>query len=94
MSLPRKYSLQEVIACRIREFADENGFSYAELAQITGVPKSTITSFMSKTNRNLKIETIAKLANGFDMTVREFFDDDRFDMVDIEELINIRGNRH
>ncbi|MDO4939087.1 MAG: helix-turn-helix transcriptional regulator [Lachnospiraceae bacterium] len=92
MPLPKEYKLQELIAKKIREYADEYGLSYSELSQITGIPKSTLTSFMSGAHKGLRIETVAKLANGFDMTLKEFFDDDRFDMIDMEDLLDLRRN--
>lgn len=79
-------TLHEAVESRIRELIEENDYSWDNIAAVTGVPKSTITDYMRGASRDIKLSTVAKIANGLRLTVRDFFNDDRFDMINIEEL--------
>ncbi|MBQ0146537.1 MAG: helix-turn-helix transcriptional regulator [Lachnospiraceae bacterium] len=86
MPLPPKILLHDAVATRIRELTEEKGYSVDVLSSVSGVPKSTITDYLRGASKDIKLSTVAKIANGFDMTVLDFFVDDRFDLIDIEEL--------
>ena len=36
----------------------------------------------------MKLQTLAAVSNGFGMTLREFFDSDVFDIIDVEALLD------
>ena len=90
MSLPKKMKLQDIMIAKIREYCDEYGLSYSELAGITGIPKSTITDYMTYASKDMRLSTLVKLANGFNITLRELFEDERFDMIDMEDVMKIQ----
>lgn len=87
MPLPPKVVLHDVVASRIMELSDKKQYSRGELAMASRVPKSTITDYLRGASTDMKLETVAKIANGFGLTMRDFFDDDRFDLIDIEDLL-------
>lgn len=86
MSFYPRISLHYAVASRIRELTEEEHYSWDDLARVTGVPKSTITDYMRGSSKDIKLETVAKIANGLKLTLLDFFNDDRFDMINIEEL--------
>ncbi len=90
MSLPKKMKLQEIMIAKIREYCDEYDLSYSELAGITGIPKSTITDYMTHASKDMRLTTLVKLTNGFNITPRAFFEDERFDMIDMEDVMKIK----
>lgn len=87
MPLPPKVVLHDAVASRIMELSDKKQYSRGELAMAAQVPKSTITDYLRGASTDMKLETVAKIANGLGLTMRDFFDDDRFDLIDIEDLL-------
>lgn len=87
MPLPPKVVLHDAVASRIMELSDKKQYSRGELAMASRVPKSTITDYLRGASTDMKLETVAKIANGLGLTMRDFFDDDRFDLIDIEDLL-------
>lgn len=58
---------RKVVERRLKEL----GMSKADLARASGVPQSTIGSFMSSANSNLRMDTARAIATALQMTVAE-----------------------
>ena len=54
------------------------------LANISGVSPSTIYSMLNQKSQNPGVVSIKKLCDGFEITVREFFDSPLFDETEQE----------
>lgn len=50
-----------------------------KFCKMSGVPCSTISTFMSGKTELLKIDTLLHICEGFNITLREFFSDEMFD---------------
>ena len=87
MPLPTRMLLHDAVTARIKDLAEEQGYSMDRLSHASGVPKSTLTDYMRGASKDIKLSTIAKIANGFGMTITGFFCEDWFDLIDIEELL-------
>ena len=72
-------NVSEALVIRLRELLDNECMSVARLSQICHVPASTIRDILNGKTKQTGIETINKIANGFDISIREFFDSDYFD---------------
>ena len=74
-------TLSTAISTRISNIMKEHNIkSYRKLSFITGVPKSTITEFMSmKKTTYPQLPTLQILCDGLGLTIRDFFDDPIFD---------------
>ena len=70
--------LREAIANRIKELCKEKGITIYRLAQLSGVPHTTIMSIFSGATKNPSVTTIDKLCKALDITLAEFFKDSRF----------------
>ena len=46
---------------------------------MSGVPCSTISTFMSGKSELLKLDTLLHICNGFNITLSDFFSDQTFD---------------
>ena len=68
---------------RILDLCGERGITVNKISNISGVTQSTVNDIISGTTNNAGIATIKKLCDGFEITVREFFDSDLFD--DLEQ---------
>ena len=76
---------KEVVARRIQELCVQRGLAINALANLCGVPPSTIYSMLNAKSQNPGIISIQKICDGLEISVREFFDDPLFD--DLEPVI-------
>ena len=75
---------KEAVAQRILELCRERNIAVNALANISGVSPSTIYSMLNQKSQNPGVVSIKKLCDGFDITVREFFDSQLFDETEQE----------
>ncbi len=59
---------------RIQRLCAQRDWSYYKLAKESGIPYSTLNTMMLKTNAP-SITTLAKICNGFGITLAQFFDE-------------------
>ena len=75
----------EAIAYRIRQLCKEHGITPNGLSNLAAVPQSTIKSILNGESQNPGSVTIKKLCDGFEISIREFFNSDLFD--DLEQEV-------
>lgn len=71
--------LSDAIRKRINYYLKENNMNTWKLCKMSGVPCSTISTFMSGKSELLKLDTLLHICNGFNITLSEFFSDPTFD---------------
>ena len=76
---------KEAVAKRILELCNERNIAVNALANISGVPPTTIYSMLNAKSQNPGIVSIKKLCDGLGISLRQFFNSDIFD--DIEQEI-------
>lgn len=64
----------QILAERIRSLRMKRGFSANKLGTMSGVDAATIESIEKGQSKNPKIQTLHKIAIGFNMTLAEFLD--------------------
>ena len=52
------------------------------LCKMSGIPCSTISTFMGKKTELIKLDTLLHICEGFNITLGEFFADSMFDDVE------------
>ena len=75
---------KEAVAQRILELCRERNIAVNALANISGVSPSTIYSMLNQKSQNPGVVSIKKLCDGFEITVRQFFDNPLFDETEQE----------
>ena len=75
---------KEVIADRILHLCNEKGIAVNELANICGVPPSTVYSILNEKSKNPVTITIKILCDGLEITLGEFFSTPEFDALEQE----------
>ena len=75
---------KEAVAQRILELCRERKIAVNALANISGVSPSTIYSMLNQKSQNPGVVSIKKICDGFEITVREFFDSPLFDETEQE----------
>ena len=68
---------KEAVAKRILELCEERGMAVNALANQSGVSPSTVYSMLNAKSQNPGIVSLKKLCDGWDITLRQFFDSDR-----------------
>lgn len=76
---------KEAVAKRILELCNERKMAVNALANIAGISPSTIYSMLNYKSQNPGVVSLHKICYGFDITLREFFDSDIFDDIEIED---------
>ncbi len=76
---------KEAVAKRIIELCKEHKIAVNALANIAGIPPSTIYSILNYKSMNPGIVSLHRICCGFDITLREFFDSDIFDDLEFED---------
>lgn len=71
--------LSDAIRKRIKYYLKEKNMNVWKLCKMSGIPCSTISTFMSGKTELLKIDTLLHICEGFNITLREFFSDEIFD---------------
>ena len=75
---------KEAVAERILQLCKERNMAINALANISGVSPSTIYSILNEKSQNPGIVSIKKICDGFEISLREFFDSDLFDGLEQE----------
>ncbi|MBQ6706062.1 MAG: helix-turn-helix transcriptional regulator [Clostridia bacterium] len=75
--------LNEAISKRIAELCDARDMTQYGLAQKSGVPQSTLSTIMNCTFPSMKMRIIYEICEGFEITLKEFFDSPLFERENI-----------
>ncbi len=75
---------KEAIATRIIQICTQRGMAINALANISGVSPSTVYSMLNEKSRNPGVVSIKKLCDGWEISLREFFDSPLFDGLEQE----------
>ena len=70
--------LSDAVRKRIRYYLDKNEMTIWGLFKASGIPRSTLCSFMNGTTELVKLDTLLHICEGFNITLIEFFSDPIF----------------
>ncbi len=76
---------QEAIAKRISQLCCDRGITINRLANISGIPRSTVKNIFYGKSNNPGIITIKKICDGLDICLADFFDTE--ELRDLEQEI-------
>ena len=69
---------------RIMNLCEARNITINKLGTICGVTQSTFNNIINTGSNNPTISTIAKICDGLDITIREFFNDEIFESIEPE----------
>ena len=78
-------TIAEATVKRLLELCSERDITINKISNISGITQSTVSDIVNGTTTNTGIVTIKKLCDGFDISVRAFFDSPLFD--DLEQEV-------
>ena len=64
---------------RIKYLLKQNNMKLWDLSKAAGVSLPTISNFLKNDTKNLRMDTMLHICEGFNITLKEFFDDSSFD---------------
>lgn len=71
--------LSDEIRKRIKFYLKEKKMNVWNLCKMSGIPCSTISTFMSGKTELIKLDTLLHICEGFNITLGEFFTEPMFD---------------
>ena len=74
--------LREAINKKIMMLCEESGYSINSLANMAGLPPTTLYSMFDGKCKNPGIKTIKILCDFFEINIRDFFNDELFNDID------------
>ncbi len=77
--------LSEAIRNRIKFYLKEKNMKMWDLCKTSGVPCSTLSTFMSGKSELIKLDTLLHVCEGFNITLGEFFTHKTFDDAEQEK---------
>ncbi len=76
---------KEAVAKRINELCSQREISVNALANIAGISPSTVYSMLNHKSQNPGVVSLHKICFGFNISLREFFDSNIFDNIEMED---------
>ena len=77
--------LSDAIRKRIKFYLKEKNMNVWKLCKMSGIPCSTISTFMSGKTELIKLDTLLHICEGFTITLGEFFTEPIFDTAEQDE---------
>lgn len=68
----------DVVALKIKELMEQQNVTTYKLQDLTGVYSSTITMFLTRQTKTIRLENLLYICEGLGITLSEFFADERF----------------
>lgn len=78
----------DLIAIKITELMQEKNINASQLSKLTGIYRSTLTMFLKRTNRTIRLENLLYICEAFGIKLSEFFSDERFDNAEATDWKN------
>ena len=69
----------DLIALKVKELMKENEISIYKLESLTGIYTSTISQFLTRKTKTIRIENLLYICEAHGTNLSKFFSDSRFD---------------
>ena len=73
--------LSDATRKRIEQLMKQNNMGLFALYKAAGISLPTISDFLKNDTKNLRMDTLLHICEGFNITLKDFFDDSLFDEV-------------
>ena len=77
-------TINDIVAARVSFLLKQKGMTQYRLEQDSGVTHGAMNRILNGDNKTVTLTTLYRLARGFNMTVFEFMDDEKFHSKDNE----------
>ncbi len=73
--------LSDATRQRIKQLLTQNNMKLFDLSKAAGISLPTISDFLKNDTKNLRMDTLLHICEGFNITLKDFFDDPLFNEV-------------
>jgi len=80
-----KLEISEAIVKKINKIKQERNLKNYDLFELSGVPTSTISAFLLRETKTIRIENLLYICEGLNITLAEFFSDPIFKDVEARD---------
>ena len=77
--------ISEAIVKKINKIKKERNLKNYDLFELSGLPTSTISAFLLRETKSIRIENLLYICEGLDITLSEFFSDPIFKDVEAND---------
>lgn len=77
--------LSKAIRIRITNLIEERNLNVSKLSTMAGISRATLSKFLSGQRKYLRIDILEYICEGLNMKLKEFFDDEIFDNIEMED---------
>ena len=77
--------LSDAMRIRINNLIQQNNLNGNKLALYSGMNRSNINRFLRGKNKTIKIESITLICQSLNISLKDFFDDELFNDVEIND---------
>lgn len=77
--------LSNAIRKRLENLMKLNNTNGNNLSLSSGIDRSTINRFLRNKNKSIKIETLTLICQTLNISLKDFFDDELFDDIEIDD---------
>lgn len=74
----------DAVATRVMQLLKLNNMTQYRLEKESGIIHGTMDRILTSQNKTITLDTLYKLARGFNMTIHQFLDDDIFRCEELE----------
>lgn len=82
----------DLIAIRIKELMQEQNISIYKLENLSGVYSSTITMFLTRKTKTIRLENLLYICEGLGTNLSDFFAVERFKEAEAKEWTKKKSN--
>ena len=79
--------LSDAIVVRIKKVMKENNMKIYDLSILTGIPRNTLSVFLKRSTKTIRLENLLYICEGFDIELKDFFDDKVFKNVEAKNWL-------
>ena len=77
----------DLIAIKIKEIMEQKEVTIYRLEDLSGVYSSTISMFLTRQTKTIRLENLLYICEGLDISLAEFFGDERFKEAEAKEWL-------
>lgn len=75
----------DLVALKLDEILKEKGITLYKLQDLTGVYTSTVSQFLTRKTKTIRLENLVYICEGLNISLDEFFSDKRFKTAEAKE---------
>ena len=83
----------DLVAVRLKELMTEKDITTYKLQELTGVYNSTISQFLTRKTKTIRLENLFIICEAIGITLSEFFADERFKEAEAKDWLKKRKEK-